>query len=212
MELKNLNILNVFKSKTFNEKSMTLLVLTLLPAMFVTKSLEATLVYCLLYVIFIILTSLLNKVVDLIGSDQTRNIVLILMNVTIAVLIAQFVSALNVNFRTDFLLLVYLFPISALPYLVRADNEDKNVGQTLVDALQSVLILIAVLIVTAFLRELISTGGISFGKYIGFKFSFNLFSKYAITLFAEGYSALIITGIYMAILQCCVSKKVEVTK
>lgn len=211
MELKNLNILNVFKNKTINDKSITLLVLTLLPAMFVTKSLEATLIYCLLYVIFIILTSLLNKVVDLIGSSNTRNIVLVLMNVTISILIAQFVSALNINFTNDFILLVYLFPISALPYLVRADNEESNVGKTLVDSLQSVIILIAVLIVSAILREFIGTGGINFGKYIGIKFGFDLFSKYAITIFTESYSALIVTGLYIALLQLFVNNSKEVT-
>lgn len=212
MNIKNLNILNVFKSKTFNEKSLTLLVLTLLPAMFVTKSIEATIVYAVLYVIFIIITSLLNKVVDLIGTKETRFVVLVLTYVTVSVLIAQFTEAFNLNFAADYIFLVYLFPISALPYLVRADNETRNIGVTLLDALQSVLIFVAVLLVTALIREVVGTGSLNFGKYINLEFSLNIFPKYAINAFVADYFALIILGFYMALLQFIVNGKKEVTK
>lgn len=213
MDLSNLNILNVFKKKTFNEKSIALLIITLLPAMFVTQSIEATLVYILLYVIFIILATLANKLVDLISDHKSRWILLTLTYVVIATLISQFVSALNVDFTKDFILYVYLFPIGALPYLLKEDNKDKSIGHGLVDALQSVLILIPILLVTALIREFFGTGGISFGKYIGLDFGFSLFPNYAIAVLKEPYSVLIILGLYIALLQFVLnSKNKEETK
>ena len=213
MELKNLNILNVFKTKTFNEKSLALLVLTLLPAMFVTKSFEATVIYVVLYVIFIIITSMLSKLIRLISEGELRKKYLLLSYVVVAILLSQFVSAFYIPFgKSEFLLYIYLFPITALPYLIDADNEAKNIGRTLVDGLQSVLVLVAVLLVTAFLRELIGTGGINFTRYFGGGFSFDLFSKYSIAAFSSNYFTLIILGFYASIVQFCFNRKMEVTK
>ena len=54
MEVKNLNILNIFSKREINNKSLSLLTLILLPAVFVTKSLEATLIYLLLFAVYMI--------------------------------------------------------------------------------------------------------------------------------------------------------------
>ena len=148
MDLKNLNILNVFKKTTFNEKNLILLVLTLLPLMFVTKSIEATIIYVLLYVIFIILSIFISKIITLISDGELRKIYLILSYVVVTILLSQFVNAFYPAFaKSEFFIYIFMFPVTPLPYLIQADNIEQNIGKGLVDGLQSVIILIGVLLV-----------------------------------------------------------------
>lgn len=203
-----MNLLNVFKkNQEVNEKNVTLLVLTLLPIMFVTTSLAATIIYLLAYIVFIILATLLTKLFIKLDNQGIKWILMVISFVGISTFIAQLISAMYILFAADFIFYIYLMPITALPYVLAHENHEDGVGKSLVNALQSLIAIVVLLVVTAFLRELLGTGGISFTKYLNSSFSFSVISKYASTTLMSPFSSLIITGLIIAIYQAIVNSK-----
>ncbi|WP_162140252.1 Rnf-Nqr domain containing protein [Haploplasma axanthum] len=209
MQLKNKNLLNIFNIKDVNDQSMTLLVLALLPGLFVTKSIEATLIYLLLYAIFIILVTLVFKLIEKIVPNDINWIVVIVSVVGVSAFVAILANAFFVNFAKDYELFIYLFAVSSLPYMLNADNEKKNVGKSLVNSLQSFIGLVIIMLFVSILREVIGTGMIVFGNYSEISFNVNLFSKNAISIINEPLGAIIILGLLLAAIQLGLNKKGE---
>lgn len=200
MEVKKLNILNIFSKNEINNKSLSLLALILLPAVFVTKSFDATLIYLLLFVMYLILTTLTTKLIKLVAPKSIDWLVTILTFVGMATIIAIIADALFINFFADFGLYVYLFALSALPFMIKEDNEEKSLDKGMLDALQSFLVLALVLILIALVRELLGTGGISMGHYTNLNLTVSVFSKYAIGFFVNPFGGLVVLGCFLAII------------
>lgn len=200
MELKNLNILNAFTKKEINNKSLALLTLVLLPAIFVTKSLEATLIYLLLFVVYIILTTLVTALIKLVAPKEIEWLITTISFVGVAILVAVLAEAFFINFFADFSLYVYLFSISALPFMIKEDNEEKGLNYAMLDALQSILVFALIVIIIALFREFLGTGGLAFGNYTALSFNFNVFGKYAISTLINPFGGLIVLGLLLTII------------
>lgn len=200
MEVKNLNILNIFSKREINNKSLSLLTLILLPAVFVTKSLEATLIYLLLFAVYMILTTLVSKLIKVTAPKNMKWLLTIVSFVGIATLVAITAEAFFINFFADFSLYVYLFGLSVLPFMIKADNEDKSLDKGMLDTVQSLLIFALILILIAFIREFLGTGGLAFGYYLNINFTVNVFSKYAISVLLNPFGGLIVLGFILAVI------------
>lgn len=199
MDFKNKNIINFLKPANINHDSMMMLVLTLLPAVFVTKTLESTLVYLLLTFIFVVMVVMIGKLIDKIVLKEIRFIIVIITLGGLAGLLSTFAKAIFINYSNEFNLYTYLLTISALPYMLLADNEEKNFGYSMLNGLQSFLGLAIVMIMVGLLREVLSTGALTFGNYTNINFKLNMFPKYAMGVLGEPLGAILIVGLLLTV-------------
>lgn len=208
MNLKNMNILNFFSKNEVNNQTISLLALSLLPAVFVTKTIEAALVYLLLFVIYIILSTLLSKLINKVVPKGLKWIIVMISFVGLATLISLIANAFFVTFYNEYNIYIYLFAINALPYMLMEDDLEKGVGKSLVNALKSFIGFFIIMFLVAVLREVLGTGMIVFGTFTNISFSVNLFSNYAFSILTNPYGALVILGLLLAGI-VAISKKGE---
>lgn len=199
MSVKDQNLLNIFHPHEVNKKSVSLLIYSLLPAIFVTKTLESTLVYLLFSFIYLILVTFLGKLIYKTVREELIPIIVPFIFISTAVLVSLLSNAFFINFSKDYNLYIIILSVSALPYMLIADNEKRNIGYSVLNSLQSFLGLMVIMIVIGFFRELLSTGMITFGNYTNIKFQLNLFKDYAMTVFSNPLGAIILLGFIVAI-------------
>ena len=84
--------------------------------------------------------------------------------------------------------------------MIKADNEDKSLDKGMLDTVQSLLIFALILILIAFIREFLGTGGLAFGYYLNINFTVNVFSKYAISVLLNPFGGLIVLGFILAVI------------
>lgn len=199
MDVKNKNIVNIFNPAKINNQSIVLFMFAFLPAAFVTKTIESTLVYLLLSLIFLILNTFVSKVINLTVSKELKFIVVPLVVISLTILVSLFSKAVFINYSNEFNKFTYLMAVSSLPYLLSADNKELSIGKGLVNTIQTFVGFGIVMVMIAFFREFLGTGGFTFGKYTSIKFSWDLFSKYAISILQNPYGVLIILGFIVAL-------------
>lgn len=137
MNLKDMNLLNVLNKQKVNTNKLTLLVLTLLPAVLVTTSFEFTLIYLGLFLGYLLITTLLVKLIDRVSDSQVSWILVLISFVAVSTMMAQVADALFIDFSNKHLLLVYLFPINVLAYMLKEDNKELTIVKSLLDTLVS---------------------------------------------------------------------------
>ena len=137
MELKNQNLLNVFKPSEVNSQSISGITLALLPAAFVARTIESALIFLLLALIYFILTTITIKSVQTYLPKKGNFLFATLSFVTVAVFVSLLSNAFFVTFAREYNHYVVLLSVSALPYMLEADNEDKGINQSMLNALQS---------------------------------------------------------------------------
>ncbi|MDY0276586.1 MAG: Rnf-Nqr domain containing protein [Acholeplasma sp.] len=209
MDVKGLNIFNVFKKRTVTEKSMAILAITLLPALFVTNSLEATILYLIYFLVYLILVLLVQMLIKKVFPKEMAIYASVIGSVGVAIIVSQFIDAFHIGFANNYLLYIYLFAINLIPIMVKEDNDD--LGKSLVDGIQSFLGFAVIVIIVALIREVLGTGSIVFGNYTNVKFSLKLFeSSKALLIFNNAFSNFIILGIVLAIVQLVLNRKEEV--
>ena len=209
MDIKNKNLLNLFNKVKLNNESVSLLVLALLPAIFVTKTIEAVLIYLVIYLIFLVLSTLVGKLVNKLLDNNNAWIATLIANIGIATLLSIIFSSILINFGNEFNIYLYFMTLSSLPYMINEDTKEENVGKSLLNALQSFLGFALLMFIVALLREVLGTGMITFGNYTNISFSLKLFPKYAMTIFANNFGSLVILGIVLGIFNLTLQKRGE---
>lgn len=199
MDLQNKNIVNLFNPAEVNNKSLLLFMYSFVPAAFVAKTIESALVYLLLAFVYIVLVFVTSLLINKTVREDLKFVVIPLIFIGLAVLVSQLAGAFFINFTREYILYIYLLAVSAIPYMLVNDNKDKTFGNGLTNTLQTFIGFAVVLIVIAFVRELLGTGMITFGSYTSISFSINVFSKYAITVLQNPFGTLIILGFIMAL-------------
>lgn len=209
MDIKNKNLLNLFNKVKLNNESVSLLVLALLPAIFVTKTIEAVLIYLVIYLIFLVLSTLVGKLVNKLLDNNNAWIATLIANIGIVTLLSIIFSSILINFGNEFNIYLYFMTLSSLPYMINEDTKEENVGKILLNALQSFLGFALLMFIVALLREVLSTGMITFGNYTNLSFSLKLFPKYAMTIFANNFGSLVILGIVLGVFNLALQKRGE---
>lgn len=209
MDIKNKNLLNLFNKVKLNNESVSLLVLALLPAIFVTKTIEAVLIYLVIYFIYLVLSTLVGKLVNKLLDNNNAWIATLIANIGIATLLSIVFSSILINFGNEFNIYLFFMTLSSLPYMINEDTKEENVGKSLLNALQSFLGFALLMFIVALLREVLGTGMITFGNYTNISFSFKLFPKYAMTIFANNFGSLVILGIVLGIFNLTLQKRGE---
>lgn len=209
MDIKNKNLLNLFNKVKLNNESVSLLVLALLPAIFVTKTIEAVLIYLVIYLIYLVLSTLVGKLVNKLLDNNNAWIATLIANIGIATLLSIIFSSILINFGNEFNIYLYFMTLSSLPYMINEDTKEENVGKSLLNALQSFLGFALLMFIVALLREVLSTGMITFGNYTNLSFSLKLFPKYAMTIFANNFGSLVILGIVLGVFNLTLQKRGE---
>jgi|GEM_PF-3270060 len=207
MELRKLNLLNFFEKNEINEKKIALMMPTLFPALFVTKTFEGAFIYLIYFLIYLVLTTLTAKIIDKLVPNEMRKLIMIFSFFAISVIVAQFIDAFNIAFSNNYLTYIYLFPISALPYLLASDNKDVCVGKSLVNSLKSYLGVVAFILPIALVREILGTGMMIFGDYTFINFQVKLFPNFALRVLNNPFGAIILLGFSFAIFQAIVKKE-----
>lgn len=197
MDFKNKNLLNIFNPAKVTNESLTLTILAFLPAAFVAKTIESTLIYLLLMLMFLILTTLVSKLLNVVQKENG-----FIINSVSFVIVAVFISLLSgaffINFTKEFNIYIVLMSIGSLPYMLRADNEDKSVDKSILNTLKSFIGFALIMLIIALFREVLGTGMITFGNYTSIKFSVDLFKKYALTILSNPLGSFIILGFIAA--------------
>ena len=209
MDIKNKNLLNLFNKVKLNNESVSLLVLALLPAIFVTKTIEAVLIYLVIYFIYLVLSTLVGKLVNKLLDNNNAWIATLIANISIATLLSIVFSSILINFGNEFNIYLYFMTLSSLPYMINEDTKEENVGKSLLNALQSFLGFALLMFIVALLREVLGTGMITFGNYTNLSFSLKLFPKYAMTIFANNFGSLVILGIVLGVFNLTLQKRGE---
>jgi len=201
MELKNQNLLNVFKPSEVNSQSISGITLALLPAAFVARTIESALIFLLLALIYFILTTLAIKAVQIYLPEKGNFLFATLSFVTVAVFVSLLSNAFFVTFASEYNHYVVLLSVSALPYMLEADNEDKGINQSMLNTLQSFIGFAIVMLLIAIFREVVGTGMITFGKFSDINYQVDLFRKYALTVFAEPLGSFVVLGFITALVK-----------
>lgn len=201
MNFKDKNLLNLFNPAKVNNNSLIMTVMAILPAAFVAKTIESALVFLLLALIFFITSTLLAKLMQVIFKDQDSFVTASVLFVLVAVLVGIFARAFFIEFDKEFSIYIILLANGSLPYMLRADNEDKTVDKAMLNTLKSFLGFAAIILIVAIFREILGTGMITFGTYTSITINVNLFKNYALTLLANPLSSFLVLGFITAILK-----------
>lgn len=199
MDLKNKNIVNIFNPAKINHNSIVLFMFAFLPAAFVTKTIEATLIYLLLTFAFLLTNTFVTLLINKTVTKELKFLIVPLTVMALATLFSIFSKAVFVNYSAEYNILTYLMAVSSLPYLLGADNKGATIGKRLVNTIQTFVGFSIVMLLVALVREFLGTGGFTFGKFTSIKFSIDLFSKYAISILQNPYGVLIIFGFVVAV-------------
>lgn len=201
MEFKDKNLLNVFNPSKVTAESLSSIALSLLPAAFVARTIESALVYLLLALVFFIITTMLMNAVQRLVPVTFNYIFIPLTFVSAAIFVSLISSAFFVNFAQQYNSYVVLLSVSALPYMLDADNLDKNIHLSLLNTLQTFIGFSIVMLLIAIFREVLGTGMITFGTFTDITYQIDLFSKYALTVLNEPLGSFIALGFIIAIVK-----------
>lgn len=210
-ESKEVSMLNVLVRNPFNEIKLTLAVISLFPMLFVTKTIEAAISYGILVLILLLVTSLIASIFKKLIDKDIKLLFMIISIVGLVSIFKIFVDAFIPNLTEDFAIYIYLLGVSPVLFINYNQASYKTVKKGLMEALGTGLGIIITLIVVAFFRETLSTGSLTFGRYLPIaKNAIDLgFAKYAMTNMKEPYGALIIFGLLLASFLAIKQKGVE---
>ena len=199
MEFKKQNLLNVFNPSDVTPGALSGIALALLPAAYVARTIESALIYLLLALVYFILSTLAIKFVQKYLPQRINFMFATLSFVSVAVFVSLLSNAFFVTFAKEYNAYVVLLSVSALPYMLEADNEDKNIHKSMVNTIQSFVGFAIVMLLIAIFREILGTGMITFGNFTNITYQLDLFSKYAFTVLNEPLGAFIALGFIVAI-------------
>jgi len=197
---KKSSLLNVLVKKPFSEANLVLAVISLFPMLFVTKTVEAALVYGLVVLVLLLITTLLTSAFKKLISKEISVIFTMILLVGLATITKMLLDAFIPELTKDFGIYVYLLGVSPILYINVYYTANESVGKGLKEAFGVGLGLIIALIVTALFREVLATASLTLGRYLPIsKTVIDLgFSKYAMVNLAQPYGVLIIFGIILA--------------
>lgn len=194
------SLLNVLKKQSFDNNKLSLAVISMFPLLFVTKSLEASLIFGLILLILMLITSLLVNAFKGLVPNSIKIPVLMITLVGLSIVTNLLLKAFIPNLVRDFEIYILMLGVSPLLYLNAFYASEQSVKTGVLESVGQGLGVVIVLLITALFREVLGTGAITLGNYLPFnKTVLNLgFSKYAISSFQQPYGALIIFGLILA--------------
>lgn len=200
MDFNNKNLLNRFNPAKVTDEALMLTVLAFLPAAFVAQTIESTLIYLLLMLVFLIVTTFVSKLLNILFKEKAF-IIHSMSFVITAMFVTILANAFFIQFSNEFGRTLILMSIGALPYMLRKDNEEKTLDKSMLNTLQSFIGFSVVMLIIAIFREVVGTGKITFGIYTNVSFNLDLFSDYAITIVSNPLGSFLVLGVILAILQ-----------
>lgn len=202
MEFKDRNLLNIYNpGKTVDADAIAGIAFAMLPSAYVAKTIESALVYLLFALIYFILSTLAIKGVQKFLPEKINFMFATFSFVAVAIFVSLLARAFFVTFYDSYSAYLVLISVSALPYMLEADNEEKSVHGSLLNALHSFIGFAIIMLLIAIFREVVGTGMIHFGKYTNIEFTVDLFSKYALSVFNQPLGAFIMLAFIIAVVK-----------
>lgn len=202
MELsKESSLLNVLKKNSYTSNKLTLAVISLFPMIFVTKTVEAALVFGLVVLVLLILTSLLVGLFKRIIASEIRLIFTMIVLVGLVMIFKLLLDAFIPNLANDFGIYIIMLGVSPVLYINLFHASENNYKTNLLESLGVGLGIILTLVLLALFREVLGTGMITFGRYLPISSTtLNLgLGNFVMANMLEPYGALIIFGFLLAI-------------
>lgn len=198
---KESSLLNVFKKQQFNENKLTLAVISLFPMIFVTKTIEAALVFGLVVLLLLLITSLLTKALSKVITKSLQLIVVMVVLITLSTVFKMLLDAFLPNLIRDFAIYVIMLGVSPALYLNVFYANENNLKDSVLESLGVGIGIIITLVLIALFREVLGTAAITFGTYLPIStVTISLgFSKFAVVNLLQPYGALIIFGLLLAL-------------
>ena len=210
MKKKGKHLLNFVKGIA-SENPLFVSILGTCPALATTKTLEAALGMGLLFTIVLICSNILISLLRKIIADEIRTPAYIVIIATFVTMVKMVTQAFLPELYSSLGVFISLIVVNCI-VLGRAEAyaSKNNVFDSFIDALGMGLGYMVALFTMAFFRELLGTGGFTFGKIFTFipTYKLQIIPKgYEIKLFQNPAGAFIVFGLILAVIACIKNRK-----
>ena len=202
-----------FLKGIINENPLFVSILGTCPALATTKSVEAAIGMGLLFTIVLVCSNLLVSLLRKFITEEIKTPAYIVIIATFVTIVKMLTNAFLPELYSTLGVFISLIVVNCI-VLGRAESyASKNKPfDSLIDALGMGLGYTLALIIMAFFRELIGTGGFSFGKIFTFipECSFTPVPKeWRISMFQNPAGAFIVFGVILAVIAFIKNRKAE---
>ena len=183
------------------------------PALATTKSIEAAIGMGLLFTFVLICSNILVSLLRKLIPEEVRTPAYIVIIATFVTIVKMLTQAFLPELYSTLGVFISLIVVNCI-VLGRAEAyaSKNNVFDSFIDALGMGLGYMVALFTMAFFRELLGTGGFTFGKIFTFipTYKLQIIPKgYEIKLFQNPAGAFIVFGLILATIACIKNKKAE---
>lgn len=205
-----------FLKGIIQENPLLVSVLGTCPALATTKSIEAAIGMGILFTIVLVCSNILVSLLRKIISDEIRTPAYIVIIATFVTIVKMMTNAFLPELYSTLGVFISLIVVNCI-VLGRAEAyaSKNNVFDSLIDALGMGVGYTLALLLMAFFREFIGTGGFTFGKIFTFipLTTLQIIPKdYAISLFQNPVGAFIVFALILAVIAFVKNRKDELTK
>lgn len=182
------------------------------PALATTKSVEAAIGMGFLFTIVLICSSVLVSLLRKLISDEIRTPAYIVIIATFVTIVKMLTNAFLPELYSTLGVFISLIVVNCI-VLGRAEAyaSKNNVFDSLIDALGMGVGYTIAIILMAFFREFLGTGGFTFGNIFTFipKVSFLPLKDFAINMFTNPVGAFIVFAVILAVIAFINNRKAE---
>lgn len=201
-----------FLKGILKENPLFISVLGTCPALATTKTVEAAIGMGLLFTIVLICSNVLVSLLRKIISEEIRTPAYIVIIATFVTMVKMFTNAFLPELYSTLGVFISLIVVNCI-VLGRAEAyASKNtVFDSFIDACGMGVGYTFAIVIMAFFRELLGTGGFAFGNIFTFipKVSFHLPKMFAIKMFQNPVGAFIVFGVILAVMAFIKNRKEE---
>lgn len=195
-----------------NENPLFVSVLGTCPALATTKSLEAALGMGLLFTIVLVCSNVLVSLLRKLITEEIRTPAYIVIIATFVTIVKMMTNAFLPELYSTLGVFISLIVVNCI-VLGRAEAyaSKNNVFDSLIDALGMGVGYTLAIMLMAFFRELLGTGGFTFGKIFTFipEVSWTPLASIKISLFQNPVGAFIVFAIILAVIAFINNRKAE---
>ena len=206
MQTENKNILSFLSNGLFKKQSLSIYVVSLCSALFVTTSLQNAFIFSIVAFVILMLTTLINHyVLKLAETQTTKVIVTAVVSVSVVLIVKMLVEAFLPTFYTNVGTYIVLFAINILLVYKDLVGVTSSIKADVVLALKDAVYFGVALVVIALFREFFGTGSIQMGSTSLLESA--KLSTYAIPTLVQPMGAFLIAGILFAVVAAIQNKK-----
>ena len=195
-----------------NENPLLVSILGTCPALATTKSVEAAIGMGILFTIVLICSNILVSLLRKLIPEEVRTPAYIVIIATFVTMVKMFTNAFLPELYSTLGVFISLIVVNCI-VLGRAEAyaSKNNVFDSFIDALGMGLGYTLAIVVMAFFRELLGTGGFAFGKIFTFipECGIHWPKEYCIKIFQNPAGAFIVFAVMLAVIAFIGNRKAE---